>query len=185
MLQLKECATAAEVMANARAVKQRVSGWKQPVDLSLLRREIEKSVEDRYLPIVADLRAQVEHWRGQYDLIMALLPQKSEVVAQPVEPEEKPARTVAGIKRLVAAASNLDVALLDSDQRRAPVVRARQIAMYLAYEHTPNSTPSIGRKLGGRDHTTVMHGHRKIATLRTLDSELDDHIRKLEAQLGI
>lgn len=57
------------------------------------------------------------------------------------------------------------VALNDllSDRRPVAIVRPRQEAMYLAKTMTPASLPAIGRRLGGRDHTTVMHGVRKIS----------------------
>lgn len=57
------------------------------------------------------------------------------------------------------------VALNDllSDRRPVAIVRPRQEAMYLAKTMTPASLPAIGRRLGGRDHTTVLHGVRKIS----------------------
>jgi hypothetical protein len=61
---------------------------------------------------------------------------------------------------------------LISARRTADVVRPRQIAMFLAKNLTPNSLPVIGRKFGGRDHTTVLHAVRKIEALRTRDSNL-------------
>jgi chromosomal replication initiator protein len=54
---------------------------------------------------------------------------------------------------------------LTSSRRTADIVRQRQVIMYLARVHTTRSFPEIGRKLGGRDHTTCLHGYRKIKKL--------------------
>jgi hypothetical protein len=77
---------------------------------------------------------------------------------------------------------------LISARRTADVVRPRQIAMFLAKNLTPHSLLVIGRKFGGRDHTTVLHAVRKIEALRTRDQTLAadlDAIRSvLAAQLA-
>ena len=62
------------------------------------------------------------------------------------------------------------------------MARPRQIAMYLAKQLTSRSLPEIGRKFGGRDHTTVMHAVKKIEELRQTDlsfSEDVDLLRRL------
>jgi chromosomal replication initiator protein len=71
-----------------------------------------------------------------------------------------------------------------SQRRTANVVRPRQIAMYLAKTLTMRSLPEIGRKFGGRDHTTVLHGVRKIEALVAIDGELDGEIQQLKRRLG-
>jgi chromosomal replication initiator protein len=63
--------------------------------------------------------------------------------------------------------------------RRQEIALARQVAMYLMREETQASLPQIGAALGGRDHTTVMHGHAKIVGLL----ETDDSIRRLVAAM--
>jgi hypothetical protein len=70
----------------------------------------------------------------------------------------------------IAVAKHYGVKRLDilSDRRTANVVRPRQMAMYLCKELTMRSLPEIGRRFGGRDHTTVLHAVRKIAHLATL-----------------
>jgi len=55
--------------------------------------------------------------------------------------------------------------------------------MYLSKQLTPRSLPEIGRRFGGRDHTTVIHAVRQIEKLRALDAELDADIRLLTRQL--
>jgi chromosomal replication initiator protein len=70
-----------------------------------------------------------------------------------------------------------------SSRRTANVVRPRQVAMYLAKILTLRSLPEIGRRFGGRDHTTVLHAVRKIETLAGNDSALAEEIESLKRQL--
>jgi chromosomal replication initiator protein len=63
------------------------------------------------------------------------------------------------------------------------VVRPRQVAMYLAKTLTLRSLPEIGRRFGGRDHTTVLHAVRKIEGLVGNDAMLADEIEVLKRQL--
>ena len=68
-------------------------------------------------------------------------------------------------------------------KRVRTIARPRQIAMYLAKQLTPRSLPEIGRRFGGRDHTTIMHGVRKIEELMATDSQLNDDLQMLRRQL--
>ena len=70
-----------------------------------------------------------------------------------------------------------------SARRARDVARPRQIAMYLAKRLTPRSLPEIGRRFGGRDHTTVIHAIKRIKELRAADSELDSDVRSLLRKL--
>jgi chromosomal replication initiator protein len=70
-----------------------------------------------------------------------------------------------------------------SSRRTANVVRPRQIAMYLAKTLTLRSLPEIGRRFGGRDHTTVLHAVRKIESLIGTDNGLAAEIEVLKSQL--
>jgi chromosomal replication initiator protein len=63
------------------------------------------------------------------------------------------------------------------------VVRPRQISMYLSKLLTPRSLPEIGRRFGGRDHTTVLHAVRKITGLVTTDATLSEEIELLKRML--
>ena len=72
---------------------------------------------------------------------------------------------------------------MTSARRAREVARPRQVAMYLAKQLTPRSLPEIGRKFGGRDHTTVIHAVKQIEKLRAQDAELDSDIRLLTRQL--
>ncbi|HET8613142.1 MAG TPA: chromosomal replication initiator protein DnaA [Sphingomonas sp.] len=72
---------------------------------------------------------------------------------------------------------------MTSARRAREVARPRQVAMYLAKQLTPRSLPEIGRRFGGRDHTTVIHAVRQIEKLRKADAELDADVRLLLRQL--
>jgi hypothetical protein len=70
-----------------------------------------------------------------------------------------------------------------SPRRHPQVVRPRQVAMYLARELTLHSLPTIGRAIGARDHTTVLHAVKKITEEREKNSQLDGELRELTAKL--
>ncbi len=87
------------------------------------------------------------------------------------------------IQKLVASHFNVSRGDILSARRTASVVRPRQIAMYLAKLLTPRSLPEIGRRFGGRDHTTVLHAVRKITGLVTADGTLSEEIELLKRML--
>ena len=70
-----------------------------------------------------------------------------------------------------------------STRRARVVARPRQVAMYLAKQLTPRSLPEIGRKFGGRDHTTVMHAVKKIEELIASDNSLAEDVELLRRML--
>jgi chromosomal replication initiator protein len=87
------------------------------------------------------------------------------------------------IQKLVAGHFNVSRADILSSRRTANVVRPRQIAMYLSKVLTLRSLPEIGRRFGGRDHTTVLHAVRKIEGLATSDGTLSEEIDLLKRML--
>jgi chromosomal replication initiator protein len=87
------------------------------------------------------------------------------------------------IQTQVAEHYRIRKAEMTSARRAREVARPRQVAMYLSKQLTPKSLPDIGRRFGGRDHTTVIHAVRQIERLRASDSELDADIRLLTRQL--
>ena len=87
------------------------------------------------------------------------------------------------IQKLVASHYNVTRADILSSRRTANVVRPRQIAMYLAKVLTPRSLPEIGRRFGGRDHTTVLHAVRKIEALAKADGKLNEEVDLLKRML--
>jgi hypothetical protein len=82
-----------------------------------------------------------------------------------------------------AVAQYFDVSLeeLKSLRRDHAVVVPRQIAMYLARKFTSHSFPSIGKAIGDRDHTTVLHAAAGIAQRRLVDEKLNHHVATIEA----
>ncbi len=91
--------------------------------------------------------------------------------------------TIDEIQRRVCDHFRIRHAEMSSARRAREVARPRQIAMYLAKQLTPRSLPEIGRRFGGRDHTTVIHAVRQIEKLRAMDAELDADVRLLMRQL--
>ena len=87
------------------------------------------------------------------------------------------------IQKLVASHFNVSRADILSSRRTANVVRPRQIAMYLSKVLTLRSLPEIGRRFGGRDHTTVLHAVRKIDALAATDGTLSEEIELLKRML--
>jgi chromosomal replication initiator protein len=100
-----------------------------------------------------------------------------------IRPQEPRRVKIEEIQRIVARQYNVSRADLLSSRRTANVVRPRQVAMYLAKTLTLRSLPEIGRRFGGRDHTTVLHAVRKIETLVSNDAVLAEEIEALKRQL--
>jgi chromosomal replication initiator protein len=100
-----------------------------------------------------------------------------------IRPQEPRRVKIEDIQRVVARQYNVSRADLLSSRRTANVVRPRQVAMYLAKTLTLRSLPEIGRRFGGRDHTTVLHAVRKIENLVSTDHALAEEIELLKRQL--
>ncbi|HHY02441.1 MAG TPA: chromosomal replication initiator protein DnaA, partial [Paracoccus sp.] len=91
--------------------------------------------------------------------------------------------SVEEIQRKVAEHYNIRLSDLVGPKRVRTLARPRQIAMYLAKQMTSRSLPEIGRRFGGRDHTTIMHGVRKIEELRREDRGMAEDIDLLRRAL--
>ncbi len=91
--------------------------------------------------------------------------------------------TIDEIQRTVCHFYRIDRSEMSSKRRARAVVRPRQVAMYLSKVLTPRSYPEIGRKFGGRDHSTVIHAVRLIEDLRQRDADMDGDVRSLLRQL--
>jgi hypothetical protein len=98
---------------------------------------------------------------------------------------------VSEIQIVICEAFGCDLVELNATRRTARIVRARQVGMYLAKVLTGRSLPEIGRRFGGRDHTTVLHAVRKIAakvefapeTPELFDPELSDFVNALRSDI--
>ncbi|MFO1106997.1 MAG: chromosomal replication initiator protein DnaA [Amaricoccus sp.] len=91
--------------------------------------------------------------------------------------------TIDEIIRKVADHYNLRMSDLLSARRARQVARPRQVAMYLAKTLTSKSLPEIGRRFGGRDHTTVIHAVRKVEELKKTDSQIAEDVELLRRML--
>ncbi len=100
-----------------------------------------------------------------------------------IRPQDPKRVKIEDIQRVVARQYNVSRSDLLSSRRTANVVRPRQVAMYLAKTLTLRSLPEIGRRFGGRDHTTVLHAVRKIEGLVGNDVALAEEIEVLKRQL--
>jgi chromosomal replication initiator protein len=87
--------------------------------------------------------------------------------------------SIENIQKTVADYFKLRVADLLSKRRTRSIARPRQLAMALAKELTSHSLPEIGDAFGGRDHTTVLHGCRRIAALREQEKRVDEDYMNL------
>lgn len=91
---------------------------------------------------------------------------------------------IAEIQQATADRFRIRESEMHSARRSRDVARPRQVAMYLSKHLTLKSIPEIGRRFGGRDHTTVIHACRQIEKLRQLDPALDADIIALTKGLG-
>ncbi len=91
--------------------------------------------------------------------------------------------TVDEIMRKVSEHYNVRIADLLGPKRTRTIARPRQVAMYLAKTMTQRSLPEIGRRFGGRDHTTVIHAVRKIKELQDSDQRIAEDVVLLRRSL--
>ncbi len=99
----------------------------------------------------------------------------------PIPPEKV---SVDLILRMVARHYGVSKIDIVSSRRTANVVRPRQVTMYLAKTMTQRSLPDIGRRMGNRDHTTVLHGVRKIERLLQTDEKLTAEITEIKRMVS-
>ena len=108
----------------------------------------------------------------------------AEVVLKDLVPTDQPVQiTIGTIQAETASYYALTVDDLCSSSRSRQLVTARQIAMYLSKVLTPRSLPEIGRRFGGRDHTTVLHAERKIEKALSGDATLSEEVELLKRML--
>jgi len=91
--------------------------------------------------------------------------------------------TIEEIQKKVAEHFNIKLAEMSSARRSRQVARPRQVAMYLSKQLTSRSLPEIGRKFGGRDHTTVMHAVKKVEELKESDHGFAEDVELLRRML--
>jgi hypothetical protein len=101
-------------------------------------------------------------------------------------PTELPRRKyprIQDIQRAVADFYDVKVHDINAQRRTANIVRPRQVGYYLCKMKTLKSLPEIGRNFGGRDHTSILSGIRKIERLLMVDEDLNADIDHLSAQI--
>ncbi len=91
--------------------------------------------------------------------------------------------TIEEIQRKVCEHYNIRIGDLVGPRRVRTLARPRQIAMYLSKQLTSRSLPEIGRQFGNRDHTTVMHGVKRIEELKAQDSQIAEDLELLRRAL--
>jgi chromosomal replication initiator protein len=91
--------------------------------------------------------------------------------------------TVEEIQRKVSEHYNIRLSDMIGPKRLRTYARPRQIAMFLSKQLTSRSLPEIGRRFGGRDHTTVMHGVKRIEELRAQDGQIAEDLEMLRRAL--
>jgi chromosomal replication initiator protein len=96
---------------------------------------------------------------------------------------EMPEISVEQIQQTVIERFNMTIQELTGDRRSQSIVYPRQVAMYLCRELTDSSLPKIGKKFGGRDHTTVIHATSKIAKLIREDRSVYNLVQELTARV--
>jgi len=160
----------------------------EPVNVELVARRHAAAASDALLALL-----RLHH----YDIAPA-------TVSSPVETRPEPIEIKVSIVDLIHAAEGHDVELEPAPQkpvliddiirevcafysfskldllahrRTRRVCQARQVAMYLCRVLTMRTLPEIGRLMGNRDHTTILHGFEKIASLRETDSNLDGEVK--------
>ena len=168
-------------------------------EAALRRTVLERRAEDLGLPVPAEvldlladrISSSIRELEGAFNRVVAY----AQLSGVPIDVEFAVATlgdtlrggqrrvTIDEIQKLVSAHFELKPLDLVSARRSRAVARPRQIAMYLAKRLTTRSLPEIGRKFGGRDHSTVIHAVRKIEELRDQDREIDGAVRVLMRQL--
>ncbi|MEI4235008.1 chromosomal replication initiator protein DnaA [Roseovarius sp. D22-M7] len=91
--------------------------------------------------------------------------------------------SVEEIQRKVSDHYNIRLSEMIGPKRLRAFARPRQVAMYLCKQMTSRSLPEIGRRFGGRDHTTVMHGVKRVEELRIQDAQIADDLEILRRSL--
>jgi len=107
----------------------------------------------------------------------------SDILSRYFEHPQENLITPDAVLRAVAERYGVDVENLRSLSRQARVVLARQVAMYLLRHLTDTSLPAIGKALGGKDHSTVLHAVKKIGKLVLEDAQLADDVAALMREL--
>jgi len=161
--------------------------------MAILKKKVEKeniSIPEDVLTLVAEsIQSNIRELEGALIRLLAFssltgsqitLPMAKSVLAEILQ--RRKARREVSMADLIRAVSHrygISIDVLRSKLRSKPVAHARQVAMYLCRENTKSSLNQIGRKFGGRDHTTVHHAWTKIAEMEATDPEFRGELRDI------
>lgn len=112
-------------------------------------------------------------------------PELAAAALKDIIPSSKPrVVTILDIQHAVGEHYNIRLEDFSAKKRTKSIAFPRQVAMFLSRELTDYSLPKIGEEFGGRDHTTVIHAHEKIASLLKSDTQLQQDIKQIRSMLG-
>lgn len=142
--------------------------------------------------IASNVEGNIRELEGIFNTLLAQIQTKGrepniQEVKTLIKNNIKPKKHVSmdDIIKTIAQFYSLDKELIYEKTRRKEIVRARQVAMFLLREDFNISFPLIGRKMGGRDHTTVIHSCEKIKGDIEIDTELAQEIEQIRAMLAV
>lgn len=142
--------------------------------------------------IASNVEGNIRELEGIFNTLLAQIQTKGrepniQEVKMLIKNNIKPKKNVSvdEIIDTIAHFYNLDKELIYEKTRRKEIVRARQVAMFLLREDFNISFPLIGRKMGGRDHTTVIHSCEKIKHEVDTDTELAQELEQIRAMLAM
>jgi len=147
---VREYADAAEMQRNAAEVKARLFAPRRPTLSDVFAPTVLPALQPKPEPLKPDWRPPIV---VEHHSVVTLAQVYADVVS------------VADVIRIVAAVTGVSKAQLRSAQRKFDVARARHIVCWLAARHSGLSLNQVGSRLGGRDHTTVLYGERRVAAV--------------------
>ena len=148
------------------------------------RRETAARSMDRVAKIARVSRIESCRARMRAAAMLALAERTAELERRIAEIEETKPLLCSNIQRLVADYYGVTVLDIVSARRSKEIILPRQVAMYLARATTTRSLPEIGRRFGGRDHTTVIHAVRKIEALVAEGGQVAADVAALKGKLA-
>jgi chromosomal replication initiator protein len=141
--------------------------------------------------IASNVEGNIRELEGIFNTLLAQIQTKGrepniQEIKNLIKNNIKPKKHVSvdEIIETIAHFYNLDKSLIYEKTRRKEIVRARQVAMFLLREDFSISFPLIGRKMGGRDHTTVIHSCDKIKEEMETDAGLAQELEQIRAMLA-
>jgi hypothetical protein len=188
LVQLEEPQSRQEMLDRAKARKRRLFGEPEPTRFAVrpepvIRKVLRPETEAKPAEI-AFFVAMMAVMSRAYMADIKLAGQSPARVSTEDEPPKATKITIEKIQQAVCFYYGVARVGVVSARRHKLVVRPRQVAMYLAREMTPRSMPEIGRRFGGRDHTTVLHAVRKIEGMMLSDADLCQEVAEVATHLG-